>query len=185
MKKIVFIGIIIVSIFLNSCETYPNWEDGIEYSDTYPLSGEWYVNDYYPNDSVSEPYLLYIYNKSYNPTGDSLWIDNRTGHPTVISGGYPFSFKIKAKANLVDLTFNCSMQGNVMGFNPNPIDSAIQVTVTESKVWDMSDDITDSTPDSISFKFTYFDKYGEEVNTIKVAGHRKTGWEEPNYDDDM
>ncbi|MCD4792472.1 MAG: hypothetical protein K8R54_04505 [Bacteroidales bacterium] len=197
MKKIYKIfPILILAILFSACDLYPDWEEYVEYSSTYPVSGEYYVYDYEENgdrlliEDGGDPfdaYSLYIYNKSYNPTKDSIWVDNRTGHPT--GGGsveYPFKYKIKCKADTVNLSFNCERQGTVTGLSVNPLDSAITVTITESKIFDYDPgDITSAVPDSIYFKFSYYDKYGDIVKTIVTAGHRKSGWEEPQNDDNM
>jgi hypothetical protein len=69
-----------------------------------PICGEYLVKDYDLNGDVTTTkyYQLYIYNKAYNPTGDSIWIDNKTGHPT--GSNYNYLFKIKAKADTTNLT---------------------------------------------------------------------------------
>ena len=189
MKSIFKIFTIIIVISLSACETYPDWKDHVEYSTTYPVSGEYYVRDYdiTTGDVITDtnPYSLYIYNKAFNPTEDSIWVDNRSGHPATGATSYTYKFKIKTRADLNALSFDAVSAGDVSGLNVNPLDSAVTITITNSKVWDMSDDIEDATPDSISFEFTYFDKYGVELERLKVAGHRKTGWEEPQNDDSM
>jgi len=194
MKNRLFkIFIIFGILFLSSCELYPDWEKNLEYSDSYPLSGEWYVTDYdmsgnnayLDNNSAPIYYILYIYNKANNPTKDSIWIDNYTGHPSNMSVAYPYRFKIKTKADMNSLSFDCVKTGNVTGYNSNPLSSAVSVTISNSKVTDISQDITNPATDSISFNFTYYDELGNEVIKLKVAGHRKTGWEDPNYDDNM
>lgn len=194
MKNTLFkIFIILGIVFLSSCDLYPDWEKDLEYSDGYPLSGEWYVTDYDLSgnnaylDNNSDPiyYILYIYNKANNPTKDSIWIDNYTGHPSNGTATYPYRFKIKTKTDMNNFSFDCVKIGNVTGYNSNPLDSAVTVTISNSKVIDVSQDISDAAADSISFDFTYYDKFGNEVIKLKAAGHRKTGWEDPNYDDNM
>lgn len=175
-------------VSFGACETYPDWDENLEYSDTYPISGEYYVMDYdgVADTLTSSPYILYIYNKAYNPTKDSIWVDNYTGHPTGGLTEYAYKFKIKCKANMSSLTFNVERAGNVQSGQANPLDSAITVSISESILIDYDPgDITSAKPDSIYFKFSYFDKYGVLVRTMVTAGHRKTGWEEPNYDDNM
>ena len=185
--KNIFKILLIFTLFsaVTSCDLYPDWESYVEYSETYPVSGEYYVRDFYANDSVSDWYKIYIYNKSYNPTGDSVWIDNITGHPTGGTDDYPYKFKIKTRADLDNLSFNCERAGNVTGSNTNPLDSAVTITITNSIIYDMSEDISDATPDSIYFEFTYFDKFGVPTISLQTAGHRKTGWEDPQNDDNM
>lgn len=185
ISKIIFIIIAVQLIFIQACDMYPDWEDYVEYSETFPISGEYYVQDYnYDTDSIESDdyYKIYIYNKAYNPTGDSIWIDNRSFHG---SSSYQYKYKIKTRANLDNLSFDCERAGNVTGTNVNPLDSVISVTIMNSKVYEMSGDISDATPDSIYFEFIYYDKFGNELNRLKTAGHRKTGWEDPQNDDDM
>lgn len=186
MKSIFKIILVTLVLFIVSCDLYPDWTEYVEYSDTYPISGEYYVRDFDINTDtlVTDWYQLYIYNKSFNPTKDSIWIDNRTGHPAGVSD-YGYKFKIKCKADTNNLSFNVEKSGDIVAANVNPIDSAITVTIANSQVWDMSEDISDPTPDSIYFEFTYYDKFGVEKRTLKVAGHRKTGWEFPEYSDPM
>jgi hypothetical protein len=189
MKRISKI-IIIIAVFsvFTACDLYPDWKSYVEYSETYPVSGEYYVRDFDMNTDtvVTELYKLYIYNKANNPTGDSIWVDNRNGHPNTGINIYQFPYKIKAKADMTNLSFNVVQSGDIASpTSPNPLDSCVSVTITNSKIWDMSQDIEDATPDSIYFEFTYYDKYGNVVRTLKTAGHRKTGWEFPEWDDNM
>lgn len=194
MKKIILlISAFVIVLLWASCETYPDWQEGIEYSDAYPLAGEWYVVDYdQAGDSLTNisgdlfpPYILYIYNKSYNPTGDSIWIDNRTGH---VSGGsgdtYEYRYKIKCVGNTETLNFNCTKQGDVRSA-VNAADSANTVNIINSKVIVNSTGIEDPTPDSIYFEVELYKNDGTLIGKFKTAGHRKTGWEKPEYDDDM
>ncbi|MBN2662235.1 MAG: hypothetical protein JXR68_01185 [Bacteroidales bacterium] len=188
MKSILKILIISFVAFIASCNLYPDWTNYVEYSDVYPICGEYYVQDYDMNtDTViadGEWYILYIYNKSYNPTKDSIWIDSRLGHPAGVSD-YAFKYKIKCKADTVNLSFDVERAGDVSGSNVNPLDSAISVTITKSKIWDLSDGIEDPTPDSIFFELSYYNKFGNLSASYVVKGHRKTGWENPNFDDPM
>lgn len=181
MKKI--IPIFIIALLFASCETYPDWKEYVSYSSVFPICGEYLVKDYDNNDNeLTDYYSFYIYNKSYNPTGDSIWIDNITGHPT--GSNYPFVFKIKTKADTVNLTFDADKAGIISGSRPYPLMDTIRISITNSKVFRLAKDITDPTPDSIYFKFTV---YKTDQVTVKgeriVKGHRKTGWENPNYND--
>ncbi len=194
MKNIIyFISILtFVSIWM-SCDTFPDWEKDLQYSDAYPIAGEWYVTDYDENGDILAdggdeypPYILYIYNKAYNPTQDSIWIDNRTGHPSGGSGdNYEFRFKIKCKADKDNFTFDCTEQGDVTATNINPTSNSNIISITNSKVFINSSGIEDATADSIVFDIEVKDSNGLLIGLFRTAGHRKTGWEEPNYDDDM
>jgi len=180
-KILLFLGI----IFIAGCDLYPDWHNYVKYSDAYPICGEYIVKDYNMtmDTVVNESYHIYIYNKAYNPTGDSIWVDNRSGHPAGV-GSYDYKYKIKCKADTINLTFDVTKAGDV-GSNPNPLDSCNTVTIKNSKIWDMSTDITDPAPDSIYFEVTFYDPDGNIIKDFITAGHRKTGWEEPNYSDDM
>lgn len=186
MKKLILASIILIT--LSSCELYPDWQKYVEYSSVFPVCGEYYVRDYDPvNDTVpkSSFYLFYIYNKAYNPTGDSVYLDNFTGHPATGQNVYEYRFKIKAKADLKNLTFNVEKAPLIINPNPNPILDTIKVTISNSKIYRLAKDITDPTPDSIYFKFTIYSNNGAVIAERIVKGHRKTGWEQPNYDDYM
>lgn len=186
MKKYFYIIIGILVSLIYSCD-YPEFE--VTYSAAYPICGDYYVTDY--DFETGEPienqigYPLYIYNKAYNPNGDSIWVDNYTGHPSGGTIEYGYKFKIKCKADLQNLTFNCAKTGNVTGANVNPLDSAVSVMIENSKIIDLSADINDPAADSIYFEFTFFDKYGNAVKKIITAGHRRTGWENPEFSDPM
>ena len=190
MKNIkIIIAILFMIVGFSSCETYPDPENYIDHSDAYPMCGEYYVLDYdaLTGDTLLDadgdpgtPYLFYIYNKSYNPTHDSIWLDNDSYHPA--TQGYEYEYRIKCKADMTTLSFNCAEQGYIpVGQVNAPANPIAKITITESQLilnnWPV--------PDSIYFKFTYFDSDGIEVGTFVTAGHRKTGWENPNYDDDM
>jgi len=185
MKKYQIL-LILGILFIVSCETYPDWKEYVSYSSVYPICGEYLVKDYDEAGTVTEnDYALYIYNKAYNPTGDSIWIDNSAGHPSG-SNNYLYKFKIKTKADTVNLTFNTDKAGVVYGSNPNPQMNDIRVTISDSKIFRLAKDITDPTPDSIYFKFTIFESDLTTVKVVRIVkGHRKTGWEHPNYDDVM
>ncbi len=194
MKNKFLLVLISFITLLSACDLYPDWHKYVEYSSVYPVCGEYMVQDYdiTTNDVINETYHFYIYNRAYNPTGDSIWLDNRTGHPSNTLVQYPYKYKVKAKADTVNLTFNVEKAGDIVSSNLFPLDSCSVVTITESKIWDRSQDIEDPTPDSIYFKVEYFYYIKINDSTFKdttvyfyTAGHRKTGWEEPNYDDDM
>jgi len=188
MKSIFKFLILSFVVLLASCDMYPDWNNYVEYSDVYPVCGEYYVQDYdVDTDTViadGEWYVLYIYNKSYNPTKDSIWIDSRLGHPAGVSD-YNYKYKIKCSTDTVALTFDVDRTGDVVGSNVNPLDSAIEVSISNSKIWDLTETIEDPTPDSIYFELSYYDKFGNLSKSFVVKGHRKTGWENPNYDDAM
>ncbi len=186
MKILQKILIIIFIGFIASCDTYPDWKEYVEYSDAFPICGEYYVSDYDPetgNMIDSTYYILYIYNKAYNPTKDSIWIDNRLGHSSTTD--YTWKYKIKVKADTNNLSFDVEKAGDIQGSQVNPQDSCVEITISESFIERKAESMTDPTPDSIYFKFTYYDEDGNEVTTRVTKGHRKTGWENPNYDDDM
>lgn len=92
MKKLTFLILIMpLVVFLGSCD-----DDKAEqtFNATYPVSGEWVVNEYYEGDDHAYgPYHLQIFNTANSE--DSVWISNVYG-----SG-----VKIKAIVN-ADKTFS-------------------------------------------------------------------------------
>ena len=188
MKKIAFF-IISLIIFASACDLYPDWKSYVKYSSVYPVCGEYYVRDFDPNTDtlVTDWYKLYIYNTSYNPTGDSVWVDNYSGHPATGQTVYPYRFKIRTKADTINLTFDANMVGSVQPNRAYPLDSCSYVTIKNSKIWHYAQDIDDfnAQTDSIYFEFEFYDYQGNLVRSLAVKGHRKTGWENPNYEDHM
>ncbi len=188
MRKLAFL-IIAVIIFISACDTYPNWKEYVKYSSVYPVCGEYYVRDFDPNTDtlVTDWYKLYIYNTAFNPTKDSVWIDNSAGHPNTGLDVYPYKFKIRAKADTVNLTFNVQNAGSVSGNRAYPASNANRVTIKNSHIWHYAKDIDDfsAPPDSIYFEFELYDSTMTLIRKLVVKGHRKTGWENPNYEDPM
>ncbi len=188
MKSILKITFVAFVLFSVACDTYPSWDKYVEYSDTYPVSGDYLVRDFDIDADTAitgDWYALYIYNKSYNPNKDSVWVDNTSGHPATGQTVYPYRFKIKTKIDKDNLSFDAAKTGSVSGAEANPKDSCIYVSISNSKIIDRSDDITNAEVDSISFDFTYYNVDGVEVKKIRVKGHRRTGWENPQNDDAM
>lgn len=190
MKLKNILTILTLMFVITSCDNYKDWKSYVSYSDAFPICGEWYVLDYdgITGDTIvlsgqtMKPYSLYIYNKAYNPTKDSIWIDN-TGHAA--DDGYNNAYKIKCKADIANLSFNCDTTGNVPANMVNPpLNPSTKIVIVNSKIWDRSTDIANSEADSIYFEYTYKKSNGEIGKRI-TAGHRKTGWENPNWDDPM
>ena len=188
MKKLVFF-IISMIILVSACETYPDWKEYVEYSSTYPISGEYYVRDFDSNTDtlVTDWYKLYIYNTAYNPNGDSVWIDNKAGNPNTGFSNYPYVFKIRTKADTVNLTFDIEKAGSISGNRAYPTSDANTVTIKNSHIWHYAKDIDDfsAQPDSIYFEMELYDSNGSLIRSLIIKGHRKTGWENPNYEDQM
>ncbi len=181
-----FIIVLFASLlFLLSCDLYRDPEEYITYSDAYPICGEYYVRDYEANGTElgalkNDWYLIYIYNKSYNPTKDSIWINN-IEHIEEDLYESSYYYRIKTKADTVNRSFNCQQLPYILGTSLNPPASPTRyITISESnielKTWPEA-------PDSIHFKVTYYDGSMNEVRSIYTVGHRKTGWENPEYDD--
>jgi len=175
-------------LILNSCG-YPEYE--VEYSEGYPVCGEYYVRDFNPTGSFTEAdlvsenydwYKIYIYNKSYNPTGDSMWIDNSDHNPKEDKYIEGLMYKIKNKVDTVNKTFDCVLAPTMNGLNANATAKPkMFVTISESKIilneWPI--------PDSIYLKIIVSDSLKVPYDTIITTGHRKTGWEFPEYSDPM
>ncbi len=186
MKKIFGILLIFNMVVFSACE-YKEFE--VTYSETYPVCGDYYVNDYMvdANGNITselvkedyDNYGLYIYNKSFNPTRDSIWIDN-TSHSA--TANYANAYKIKLKADTVNLTFNVAKTPSIRADTAHaaPVPKRY-IEIIDSKIirneW--------PTPDSIYIKINLYDINGNLERTFYTAGHRKTGWENPEYSDEM
>src|SRR6187431_2740822 len=97
MKFKILIALAIVLVPAVSCQ-----EDDFdrEFDSTHPVSGEWYVQEYYNDGTAYGPYHVQIFNTSFSK--DSLWVNNI----------YDSGVKVKALLNADD-TFGVT-QGRIL-----------------------------------------------------------------------
>ncbi|WP_266202894.1 lipid-binding protein [Pontibacter kalidii] len=145
-------------------------DEDIEYTATYPISGDWVVTlnlETAPGqfEPLIEPTEVLIYNTSANiPT--EVWVDDE---------GHIWGFKVKTPINIDNLTFGGENLEN-MYYNS-------QVTITDGQVFLNAVEVNNLMRDSIYFKVSFSDDTDAEGNpdpfgtTYHVYGHRKTGFE--------
>lgn len=181
MKTIYLKLIMILFIFsFISCETYKKYD--IELSPAYPLSGDWYVRDYEPNNlnydnARSKDYNLYLFGSSFKPETE-IWIDNTKGSRI----GYEGKYKVKGLYNKNNLSFNNEKLPFYSDAGATLPDSIIKyTTVTDSKIIEREGKLTDS----IIFRVVIYSGQGVElpIDTFYTAGHRTKGTENPFFDE--
>ncbi len=119
-----------------------------EFDPSHPVSGEWYVQEYYGDGSAFGPYHVKTFNTSFSK--DSLWVDNIYGS----------AIKVKTLLN-ADKTFGIT-QGKDIG------ETVATVSISNGKIL---------SADSIYFDVVLYDEDGEIVDQFYTAGHRWTGLE--------
>ena len=145
MKFIIIIALAIALLTAVSCE-----DDDFdrEFDSTHPVSGEWYVQEYYDDGSAFGPYHVKTFNTSFSK--DSLWVDNI----------YGAGIKVKALLNADD-TFGVTQAKDIT-------EEVATVSISNGKILSV---------DSIYFDVVLYDEDGEIVDQFYTAGHRWTGLE--------
>jgi hypothetical protein len=139
-----FLFLIIVSCQKMEFTQELNW--------AYPVSGEWALQLEFGGDVYPGPYFIKVYNSSFGR--DSVWIDDN---------GNIWPFKVKAKVDMVGLTFSTTNFISHPGTGSEDI-----VTITNGKI---------VSKDSIYFEA----EFASDAGTIyKMYGHRSTSYEEYN-----
>ena len=165
--------------FITSCDD--DDDDKIEYTATYPLSGDWTVTysiETSPGqfEPLAENSELLIYNTAAN-TPTEIWVDDH---------GNFWNFKVRANADISALTFNA--QNSVSAALRRNSEGAlvpydIEVNIAEGQVFKNAATVNGIQRDSIYFQVSFEDD--EDANedpdpfgTIyHVYGHRSTGFE--------
>ena len=145
-------------------------DDDIEFTATYPISGNWNVTlslEAAPGQfqPLIGPTEILIYNTAANvPT--EVWVDDE-GHFT--------DFKVRTPIDINNLTFG--------GENLENVIYSSQVTITDGQVFLNAVEVNNIMRDSIYFRISFSDDEDAEGNpdpfgTIyHVYGHRSTGFE--------
>ena len=145
MKFKILIALAIFLLTAVSCQD-DDFDQGFDSS--YPVSGEWYVHEYYGDGSDYGPYHLQIYNTSFSK--DSLWVNNI----------YDSGIKVKALFNS-DKTFGVTQGKDVS-------ETVATVSVSNGRIL---------SADSVYLDVILYDEDGEIVDQFYAAGHRWTGLE--------
>ena len=119
-----------------------------EFDPSYPVSGEWYVHEYYDDGSDFGPYHVQTFNTSFSK--DSLWVNNI----------YDSGIKVKALLN-ADKTFGVTQEKDIG-------EAVATVSISNGKIL---------SADSIYFDVVLYDEDGEIVDQFYTAGHRWNGLE--------
>jgi hypothetical protein len=149
MKFKILIVLAIVMLIAVSCQ-----DDDFdrEFDPSHPVSGEWYVQEYYGDGSAFGPYHVQTFNTSFSK--DSLWVNNIYG-----SG-----IKVKALLN-ADKTFGITQGKDI---HEDISEDVASVSISNGKIL---------SADSIYFDVVLYDEDGEIVDQFYTAGHRWTGLE--------
>ena len=177
-NRIILIGLLISVISLYSCTKLYDMnqpeEPKVEYSSTYPLSGEWWVKYYddaaLTNDIGGGYYPLFTYNTAAND-GQAIWIND----------DYTFWwYTVKCPVDVSARTF----AGNQListAYDPGPPATPydIWVSVTGGKVIEKGGLSTSGVVcDSITFALEFEDDPG---TIYYVGGVRRTGFLEDEH----
>src|SRR6187455_1795203 len=111
MKSKILIALAIVFLSAVSCQ-----DDDFdqEFDPSHPVSGEWYVQEYYGDGSAFGPYHVKTFNTSFSK--DSLWVDNIYGS----------AIKVKTLLN-ADKTFGIT-RGKDVG------ETVVTVSISNGKI---------------------------------------------------
>jgi hypothetical protein len=145
MKQKILFTISICLIVVISCQ---DDDFDVEFDSAHPISGEWYVKEYYDGGDPYGPYHLQIFNTSFSK--DSLWVSNI----------YDSGIKVKAVLN-ADKTFGITQGADIA-------EAVATVSISNGKV---------ISRDSVYFDVILYDEGGEVVDEFYTAGHRWTGLE--------
>jgi len=157
LNKAVLVSLTIVLI-ASSCSKKPD----VEYTNTYKMSGEWFIRFYTGGAAVSNYHKIISYNTS-DPNSGQIWVDDLDFQP----------FKAKFDVDYPTLSFK-----PISGI-ANLANTGKTIKVLEGKVLPGAGrSKTGVTVDSIFMKL----EFSEEAGTIyDVAGHQRTGFQEDEY----
>jgi hypothetical protein len=157
MKNIKYLLLIVLAGFIvTSCQEWIDFDDPeIEHSSAWPLTGEWYVSEFWDLEFGYGPYSINIYNSSFSE--DSIWIDNI----------YDSGIKIKARKTGTN-TFAVTGAPDVAGALPG----GWTLDVVDGQVFPKTDD-----SDSVYFQVIIYMDDGTIYDDYVEGGYRKTGFE--------
>lgn len=179
-QKYTFILILFLALgFVSACDD--DDEDDVEFTATYPISGDWTVT--YSLETAPgefEPLVenteLLIYNTAANlPT--EVWVDDHENF---------WNFKVRTNIDLKALTFNAQNSVSVAlteDENGDPIPYDIEVNINNGQVFKNAVTLNGVQRDSIYFQVSFEDDEDAEGNPAPfgtiyhVYGHRSTGFE--------
>ena len=162
-------SVFILSIFLlTSCKKeLPD----VENTATVSLANEWWCQLKFDGDDVYGGYFSKIYTYNTAANTNEIWIDDDL--ESTISGNYLWDFKVKATADLNNLTFSANQAVSaVPGYD-------IKVNITDGKVLPgLGHSKSGNVTDSIYMKVEFEDDPG---NIYTIEGHARTRFVEDEY----
>ena len=162
MKRIFLIAGI-VAVGFSSCSKKPE----IGGTEMEKMANEWWVQLYHQDGTLAVPATYHGHIATYNSAanGGEIWIDDQAEI---------WDFKIKAKADVANMTFSANKAVSVVpGYN-------IWVTVTEGKILEnVGKSKSGVVTDSIYMKVVFEDDPTGETYTIR--GHARTRFSEDDY----
>lgn len=143
--KIKYLIYFLCILFLFSCDDNDIKQENAA---AFPVSGEWYVHEYYGDGSDYGPYHLQVFNTSFSK--DSVWISNI----------YDDGVMVKSLVNS-DKTFDVTDAVDYSG-------GYGKATISNTKIIET---------DSIYFDVVLYNTDNEIESEFYIAGHRWTGLE--------
>lgn len=161
MKKTVysaFMALVVTGIVLSSCSKKPD----VEYTATYKMAGEWFV-EYYLNGSAVTDYSKILTYNTADVSASQIWVVD------TLTGG----FKAKLDVDYPALSFKA------MDKAPNLYHPGNTIKVYEGKVVPgAGHSKSGSLVDSIYLKLEFSDDPG---SVYEIKGHQRTGFFEDEY----
>lgn len=145
----------------SSCQEWIDKDEvEIEYSAAWPITGEWYVSEYYDDGeggmiNAYGPYSMNLYNSSFSE--DSIWIDNI----------YDSGIKIKVRKTGTN-TFAGEGVSDVNGVLEEYFGDGVTYDVNGGQILDT---------DSIIMNVVIYLGDGSVFDDYYESGYRKTGFE--------
>lgn len=157
LNKIFLVSFITI-VILSSCSKKPD----VEYTPTYKMSGEWFVEYYTGGAAITHHDKILTYNTA-DPSASQIWVDD----PNV------WKFKSKMDVDYATLSFK------PMAKTTNLRISGESVKVIEGKVLPGAGrSKTGNAVDSIYLKLEFSDDPG---TVYEIRGHQRTGFFEDEY----
>ncbi|MGN6400655.1 MAG: lipid-binding protein [Flavisolibacter sp.] len=161
MKKIIKIAFLLsaTAFVFNACSKKPD----IEYTSTYKMSNEWFVQTFEDGDLALDFAKIITYNTS-DPASGKIWVDDQENI---------WPFKAKVDVDYPTLAFK------PVASSENLYETGETISVIEGKVVPGGGHSkTGVVVDSIYLKVTFSEKPGK---TYEFKGHSRTGFLEDEY----
>lgn len=189
MKKHILTVIMLAVILFSSCDTFDDLDKmpdpEVEYSSTYPISGEYYAEFSYTEhgDLFGAGLVpLYIYNTAADD-GQDVWITDYIGSDP--SEGSYWGFRVKCPVNMDDLSFGSADTLIDEGFG-------IKVVVRNGQILEEATEQPSGTISDSIFCEIWFEDIGPYINSqvgdiiaedeyLNVSGFRRSGFLEDEH----